>query len=552
MEFRMLQRITLVLLVGVMLSALAVPVYAADTVTSFTDTGQDGSDTARPDGWTDETHGKSADPDYDVVFPDDAVNRIDIVIDPENWQAMLDDMTASYGEFGSRPEGMGGGRPGGDAGRLPPQGGQPPADAGQMPPAQGDFVPGGQIPGGDPPQGLPQDGFRQPGGAMPPGAGMDLVDSNPVWVPADVVFEGVTWAHVGIRFKGNSSLMSSWGSGSYKLPFKLDFDEFEDEFPEIDDQRFYGFKQLSLSSNFSDDSFLREKVTADIFREAGVPSAHTAFYRVYVDYGEGPVYFGLYTVVEVVDDTVIETQFDDDSGNVYKPAGTGATFAEGSFNEESFDKETNQDEDDYSDVLALYAALHDDTRLTDPAAWRRSLEAVFNVDGFVRWLAVNTVVQNWDTYGAMSHNYYLYTDPTTGLINWIPWDNNMALQAGMGGGGRAGGGGRMGSVLALDLEDVGSDWPLIRYIMDDPVYHALYVEYVDETINSAFEPEKMQATYERLAALVAPYVVGEQGEQAGYTTLSSPQAFEQALSVLIQHVNDRYAAASEYVASQSS
>ena len=145
-------------------------------------------------------------------------------------------------------------------------------------------------------------------------------DSNPVWVPATVEFEGDTWTNVGLRFKGNSSLRSTWRSGIYKLPFKLDFDEFEDEYPEIDDQRFYGFKQLSLASNFNDSSFLREKVAADIFREAGVPAAQTAFYQVYVDYGEGPIYFGLYTMVEVVDDTVIETQFDDDSGNVYKPS----------------------------------------------------------------------------------------------------------------------------------------------------------------------------------------------------------------------------------------
>ncbi len=48
---------------------------------------------ARPDGWVEETHGKSADPDYDVVFPQDEVNRVDITIDPETWQAMFDDMT---------------------------------------------------------------------------------------------------------------------------------------------------------------------------------------------------------------------------------------------------------------------------------------------------------------------------------------------------------------------------------------------------------------------------------------------------------------------------
>ena len=39
-------------------------------------------DVSRPEGWDEETHGKSADPNYAVVFPDDEVNRIDITIDP--------------------------------------------------------------------------------------------------------------------------------------------------------------------------------------------------------------------------------------------------------------------------------------------------------------------------------------------------------------------------------------------------------------------------------------------------------------------------------------
>jgi len=408
------------------------------------------------------------------------------------------------------------------------------------------------------PEGMvPPDAGGRPGG-MGGGPILDG-DVNPDWFPADIAFEGQVWTNVGIRFKGNSSLMQSWGSGIWKLPFKLDFDEFEDAYPEIEDQRFYGFKQLSFSSGFADPSLLREKVTADIFRAAGVPAAQTAFYAVYVDYGEGPIYFGLYTAVEVVDDTVIETQFADDSGNVYKPSGIGATFAAGSFDEESFDKETNQEEADYSDILALFEALHAETRTTDPESWRNGLEAVFDVDRFIRWLAVNSVVQNWDTYGQMAHNYYLYTDPSTGLITWIPWDNNMALMAGMGdamgdgmGRGGRGGGGGPGGGLSLDLESVSSDWPLIRYLMDDPVYHARYVAYVEETINGPFEPGRMTATYQALHDLIAPYVVGENGEQPGYTLLNSAAEFDSALTALIEHVNQRYAAAQEYINSQTS
>ncbi len=74
--------------------------------------------------------------------------------------------------------------------------------------------------------------------------------------------------------------MNTWSSGSLELPFKLDFDEFEDENPAIDNQRFYGFKQLSLSNNTNDATFMRDAVTSDILAEAGIASAETAFYEL--------------------------------------------------------------------------------------------------------------------------------------------------------------------------------------------------------------------------------------------------------------------------------
>jgi len=246
-----------------------------------------------------------------------------------------------------------------------------------------------------------------------------------------------------------------------KLSFKLDFDEFEDQYPQIDDQRFYGFKKLSLKNNYNDKSMLREKVATDIFREVGIASSHAAFYTVYLDHGYGPSYFGVYTMVEEVDDTVIDTQFSDNDGNLYKPDGDGASFAEGTFTEDVFVKKTNIDEADYSDIQSVFTALHVENRITDPEVWRTNLETVFDTDTFLKNLAVNTVIQNWDTYGRMTHNYFLYNNLDTEKLSWIPWDNNEALQLGN----------REGS-LVLDFSDLSAtEWPLIGYIYEDTSVH---------------------------------------------------------------------------------
>lgn len=427
-----------------------------------------GQEIVQSEDWTEETHGDTVDANYDVVFEEGVVHRLDVTIDASDWEAMLDDMTSLYGTFGQ-------------------------------------------------------------GGMAPPGES----DENPIWVPCTIEYNGIKWMKVGIRFKGNSSLSSTWRSGIYKLPLRLDFDEFEDDYPAIYDQRFYGFQKLSFSSGWRDDSLIREKVTADIFRDAGVPAPRTAFYRIYIDYGDGPIYFGLYTMVEIPSKPMLETQFGGEGGNLYKPDGTGATFAV--YDEASFDKETNEDEADFSDVRSLYDALHADR--SDAAAWRAGLEAIFDVPGFIRWLAVNTVIQNWDTYGVMSHNYYLYNDPESGLLSWIPWDNNEALSEGDGG---------PRQPLSLELTEVSDSWPLIRYLMDDPEYYDLYVEEVENTVNFVFYPEYMQPTYEDAHDLISPYVVGSDGETPGYTLLSSQAAFEASVDDLDTHVEERYDAATAF------
>ena len=501
----------------------------------------------------DAPHRKEAEPDYALVFPQDSVNRIDITLTPEAWTALQSEMTDQFGTFG---EGSLGYTRMGD----PQQDGAfPTPHVGEMP--EGFIPPEGmpetfQPPEGmpenfQPPQGMPR-GDGQPGTGGPGGGGgmggFDFGDTS--YVKSTINFNGETWEDVGFRYSGNSTLQTSWRNGTLKISFRLDFDEFEGENPAIEDQRFHGFKQISFKSNAMDDSYIREKAVSDIFQDAGVVSSQTAFYEVYIDYGEGAQYFGVFTAVEIVDDTLIESQFSDDSGNVYKPEGSGAAFVAGTFSKEGFEKQTNEDEADWSDIQALFEALHSDQRTSDPAAWRAGLEAVFDVDAFLRWLAVDTMIQNWDTYGSMAHNYYLYNDPEDSLLTWIPWDNNMALSGsgGMGGGGglaRGGQNDRRGGARELDITSVSNQWPLISYLADDPVYLATYRQYLEETLATTWRPDELSALYTKYHDLIAPYV---EKETEGYTQMSSYDVFERSLDELISHAQERYDAVKDYLA----
>lgn len=444
---------------------------AAEKETTPTDdsSGTDNSSGLETPDWTDVTHGNDAEPDYEIVFPQNRVNRIDITLTAADWQAIQTDMQNLFGYAFGAGGGQGGGFP----------------------------------------------------------------DSETEYVAVSVTMNDTEWYKAGFRLKGNSTLAQTWASGIYKLPFRLNFDKFEETYPEIKNQRFYGFKELTFSPGAKDNSLLREKIGADIFRRAGIPAAQTAFYRVYIDFGAGLKYCGVYTLVEVVDDSMVETQFGEDDGNIYKPESYLKTFAQS-----EFEKKNNEDLADYSDVQALITALNSSLRTTDAVQWRAQLEATFDVDHFLKWLAVNTTMTNWDTYGAMAHNYYLYNHPANKLT-WIPWDNNECLATRSGPGGNS---------VNLSLSTVTSAWPLIRYLADDAGYYAQYKNYVREFTDEAFAVADIQEMLTTYHELISPYVIGPEATETGmYTQLSSSAAFTSELATLKQYIITRHTAVDSFV-----
>jgi hypothetical protein len=170
--------------------------------------------------------------------------------------------------------------------------------------APGNFAPPGSGEGRLPPFGAGSADAGAGFGARPSGA-VSILAEDPMYVPVEVRHEGHVWTRVGMRYKGNSSLAASAGRG--KLPFRVDFDEYEDQFPEVDNQRFHGFDELTFASNWNDDSQLRECFATELLRDHGVPAARCAFYTVYIDVGEGLAYWGLDSMIEDPSDAMIES-----------------------------------------------------------------------------------------------------------------------------------------------------------------------------------------------------------------------------------------------------
>jgi spore coat protein CotH len=162
------------------------------------------------------------------------------------------------------------------------------------------------------------------------------------------------------------------------------------------------------------------------------------------------------------------------------------------------------------------------------------------------WLAVNTVIGNTDAYGGLApHNYYVYGSPRhRDRLFWIPWDHSLAMGGSLGGG-AVGGGGPLNAALDLFHNGIDSSWPLIRYLLDDPVYRAAYRNDVERVITTVFEPQGLISRIRTEYTLIAPHVVGPEGEQAGHTYLTNPAQFDDSVfgsNGLVTYVQSRFAA----------
>lgn len=243
-----------------------------------------------------------------------------------------------------------------------------------------------------------------------------------IYVHCSVTFNGQTWKDVGIRYKGNSS----FNIPGVKESFKLDMNEY------VPDQAMLGISKLNFNNGFKDPTMLRECMSLEMYRNAGVNAPRCAYARINYDLGDGqgPRYWGLFTNIEQVDKTFLTDHFTAalNDGNLYKPDGPGADLT--MFSQTTYEKKTNETAADYSDIMGLIDLLK---TLNDPATIKATLEPIMNVDGFLRFLAINNILTSWDSYPGTGHNYYIYNNPKNkdtpqkNYWEYIVWDANEAF-----------------------------------------------------------------------------------------------------------------------------
>ena len=234
------------------------------------------------------------------------------------------------------------------------------------------------------------------------------------WVLANTItIDGTTLDSVGVRFRGKSSFRHA---SKFKKPFKIDMNEY------VKGQDYDGMKKFNLHNGSCDPGQLRDFMAYNIMRTAGVKAPRVTHARVSIN-GQ---YWGLYSIIEQIDKTFVKNNFSNGSGNLYKNNAWSQLEwlgTELALYKEDIELKTNEAADDWSDYLELVDVLNN----SPDSTFAEEIQKVLDVENYLRVLAVDIALNNWDSYVENRRNWYIYHNPETDLFEWIPWDYNLSM-----------------------------------------------------------------------------------------------------------------------------
>lgn len=286
------------------------------------------------------------------------------------------------------------------------------------------------------------------------------------YYPASVVVDGVRVERAAVRKKGFLGSLST-----AKPSLKVSFDEL------VPEQELFGLDALTLNNGRQDPSLIKPCIGYALFRSFGLPAPRCNYAEVFVN-GERA---GIYVHVESIKKRFLRRWFASDEGGLWE--GTLSDFRDGWMG-------TFEAKNDETVALGTAALEELATAAEAPdATLIEALENTLDLEQFLSFWAMEVFIQHWDGYAGNTNNYYLYDDPSSGLINFLPWgidgilgDTNAQAQP--------------QSVLAQGI--------LARRLYFHAEGKQRYLERLEEVVANHGDPAELAGAVDRAAAVVVP------------------------------------------------
>lgn len=229
----------------------------------------------------------------------------------------------------------------------------------------------------------------------------DPANNKPfTYFPADVTIDGHTIKNVGVRKKGFLGSLDG-----VRPSLKIKFAEYADQDP------VEGLDRLTLNNNKQDPSQLCQYLSYKLFRESGSPASRCNFALVTVN----GTYLGIYSHVESIKPPMLNDRFGNGRGKLWE--GTIADFFPNSVDRfETKNKRTDLD------AIRQLANLLDQETISVA-----QVEELVDVNAFVKFWAMESLIGFWDGYTNNQNNYFLYENPDNKRLYYLPWGTDSCF-----------------------------------------------------------------------------------------------------------------------------
>jgi len=236
-------------------------------------------------------------------------------------------------------------------------------------------------------------------------------------VPVTLTVDGRAYRDVGVRFRGMSSYMMTPEGSKRSLNVSVDFAR--------EDQRLMGYRTLNLLNVNSDATFARPLLYSEIAQKY-LPVAKANYVRVVINSED----WGVYVNSEQFNTDFLQARFGTRRGARWKvpgsPFGQGGMAYLGDDPEKYkfiYEIKSNDNARSWRDLIALFKVLNQ----TPLEKLEAALAPVLDVDGVLRFLALENALVNTDGYWTRASDYNIYQDER-GRFHVIPHDVNEAFE----------------------------------------------------------------------------------------------------------------------------
>ena len=226
--------------------------------------------------------------------------------------------------------------------------------------------------------------------------------------------------NAGIQCRGNTSLTQ------YPRSFNIVFNAF------VPGQKLLDLERININANVNDPSMARSKLVNDLHAAAGLPTSYANHVALVVS--NTTYHYSFFDAVrdntQPVDDVFLKQRFGTARGNLYKclyPQGgnpatlayRGATGAAYSGYGTTYElKYSGAGDASFTDFATFVSQINQ----TSAADFPNTIMNVFDVDGFLKRLALDALTGHWDDYWINGNNYHLFFNSESRRWTYIPYD----------------------------------------------------------------------------------------------------------------------------------